>query len=103
MRDVISGFDRDAGNRQKCQKHGVTVAEIEAILSNNPTIAPDIKHAGSEDRFIAVGRNNIGRPIFIAFTFRIRLGQQLYRPVSARYMHTKEAAQYEKKSSQTKN
>ncbi len=103
MKDVISGFDWDAGNRPKYLKHGVSVAEIEAILSNDPAIAPDTKHADSEDRFIAVGRNTVGRPIFIAFTFRIKLGQRLYRPVSARYMHAKEAAQYEKESSQTED
>lgn len=103
MKDVISGFDWDIGNRQKCLKHGVSIAEIEAILSNDPAIAPDTKHADSEDRFIAVGRNNTGRPIFIAFSYRIKLGQRYYRPVSARYMHAKEAAHYEKKSSKTED
>jgi uncharacterized DUF497 family protein len=48
-----------------------------------------------EDRFIAVGRNAAGRPLFVAFTFRMKHGQRLIRPVSARYMHKKEIAGYE--------
>lgn len=100
MDEAVGGFDWDAGNRHKCLKHGVSIAEIEAILNSGPAVAPDIKHTTSEDRFIAVGRNNKGRAIFIAFTIRNRLGQQLIRPVSARYMHTKEAERYEKKSPQ---
>ena len=30
------GFDWDAGNRDKCQKHGVARAEIEALLLARP-------------------------------------------------------------------
>ena len=29
MRNVVAGFDWDHGNREKCQKHGVSVADIE--------------------------------------------------------------------------
>jgi hypothetical protein len=32
MDPVIDGFDWDAANREKCSKHGVTIAEIEALL-----------------------------------------------------------------------
>ena len=27
----VAGFDWDAGNRAKCQKHGVSVAEVEEV------------------------------------------------------------------------
>jgi hypothetical protein len=30
MGDAVVGLDWDAGNRKKCQKHGVTLEEIEA-------------------------------------------------------------------------
>jgi uncharacterized DUF497 family protein len=92
-------FEWDTGNRDKCRKHGVSIQEIEALLSTDARVAPDIKHSNSEDRFIAVGRNSSGRPMFVAFTFRTRDGQRFIRPVSARYMHEKEISGYEKESS----
>jgi uncharacterized DUF497 family protein len=95
MLSEASGFDWDEGNVEKCQKHGVSVAEIEAVLGSDPAVAPDLKHSAEEDRLIAVGRNREGRPLFVAFTLRIREGRRLVRPVSARYMHQKEAERYE--------
>ena len=91
-----SGFDWDEGNRAKCGRHGVPVDEIEALLAGDPLIAPDLRHSAVEDRLIAVGRNGEGRPLFVAFTLRARRGQTLIRPVTARYMHAKEIAAYEK-------
>jgi uncharacterized DUF497 family protein len=58
--EAVAGFDWDAGNLTKCQRHGVSVAEIERLLSNYPRVAPDLKHMAEEDRFIAVGRNTAG-------------------------------------------
>ena len=29
----FAGFNWDAGNRKKCQKHGVSIAEIESVFS----------------------------------------------------------------------
>ncbi len=95
---VSSLFDWDAGNRAHCQKHGVSIAEIEALLRGTPQIAPDLRHAHLEDRLIAVGRTAQGRPLFVAFT-RERFGQPTVRPVSARYMHEKEAKTYEAQGS----
>jgi uncharacterized DUF497 family protein len=92
-------FDWDKGNRAHCQKHGVPIAEIEALLRGTPQIAPDLKHAHLEDRLIAVGRTAQGRPLFVAFTIRVRFGQPTIRPVSARYMHEREARNYEAQSS----
>jgi hypothetical protein len=99
----ISEVDLDEANREKCQKHGVSIAEIEAVLRGSPQVAPDPAHSAHEDRFIAVGRNPEGRPIFVAFTFRVRHGRLAIRPLTARYMHKEEAQSYEKASSQTED
>jgi uncharacterized DUF497 family protein len=94
----VSGFDWDDANRAKCQKHGVSIAQIEALFAHSPRIAPDPKHSADEDRLIAVGRTNTGRPVFVAFTTRMKNKRRLIRPVTARYMHAKEIAAYEKES-----
>lgn len=56
---------------------------------------PDLKHSTGEDRYIAVGRDENGRAMFVAFTFREWNGERLIRPVTARYMHRKEIEGYE--------
>ena len=66
-------------------------------MRSDPGVAPDPDHSIQEDRFIAVGWNAAGRPLFVAFTFRVAGDQRLIRPVSARYMHKKEIAGYETK------
>jgi hypothetical protein len=91
----IEGFDWDDGNREKCQKHGVPVEEVEALLRRAPRVAPDPRHSSVEARFIAVGRTSVGRPVFVAFTFRTKDGRRYLRPISARYMHRQEIARYE--------
>jgi uncharacterized protein len=75
--------------------------EIEYLFKSNPRVAPDIKHSTTEDRFIAIGRNSEGRPIFVAFAIRMKEGGTFIRPISARYMHRKEIESYEKESSKT--
>jgi uncharacterized protein len=101
MEPAISGFDWDAGNRAKCQRHGVAIADIEAFLLAAPRVAPDLRHAEVEDRLIAVGRDSVGRPMFVAFTIRTRGTKRLIRPISARYMHAKEIRAYEAEGAQT--
>lgn len=68
------------------------------MLWGVPRIAPDLEHSAVEDRFIAVGRNHDGRPMFVAFTLRRVGARTLVRPISARYMHRKEIEAYEKES-----
>jgi hypothetical protein len=93
-REFVS-FDWDDGNSAKCLKHGLAREEIEAAFRTNPVIAPDPAHSQTEQRFIAIGRNKAGRPMFIAFTRRMKGGQTVIRPISARYMHEKERKRYE--------
>jgi uncharacterized DUF497 family protein len=95
MNLAFDGFDWDRGNRAKCGKHGVSADEIEAMFRAEPLVAPDPRHSDQETRFIAVGRNAEGRPMFVAFTFRTRGGAWRVRPVSARYMREKEIRAYE--------
>jgi uncharacterized DUF497 family protein len=92
----FSGFDWDQGNRAKCRKHGVSTEAIEALFRGGVTILPDEAHSQIERRFKAIGRSDEGRMIFAVFTFRRREGALLIRPISARYMHKKEIAHYEK-------
>jgi uncharacterized DUF497 family protein len=97
---AADGFDWDDGNRDKCQKHGLSIAEIEHVVSHAETlIVHDGKNSDSEQRYIAVGRTPAGRFAFVAFTPRNRDGRNLLRPISARHMHRKEVVKYEKESS----
>lgn len=85
----------DAGNWPKCGKHGVSRVEIEQVLGAG-RIAPDIRHSAQEPRYIAVGRTQEQRPVFVAFAVRKQPdGRQTIRPISARYMHAREAKRYE--------
>jgi uncharacterized DUF497 family protein len=102
MRLRVGGFDWDDGNRAKCQKHGLSIAQIEAVFADSPRIAPDPKHSTDEDRLIAVGTVEM-RPVFVAFTMRTRNKRRFIRPVSARYMHAREAAAYEKESAEAQD
>lgn len=99
MLEGTARFDWDEGNREKCCSHGVSIAEIEALLGGDPRIAPDLKHSLSEQCLIAVGRGAAGRPMFVAFTLRRKGDGLLLRPISARYMHKKEIARYEAEGS----
>jgi uncharacterized protein len=94
----VSRFDWDKGNRAKCEKHGVSIIEIENLFAHSPRVAPDPKHSVDEDRLIAVGRTSAGRPVFVAFTIRTKNKLRLIRPVTARFMHAKEIAAYEEES-----
>ena len=85
----LVGFDWDDGNRAKCKRHGVSIADIEALFDTSPRVTPDVRHSDREERFIAVGRTRRGRAIFVAFTLR-GPDRRFVRPISARFMHEKE-------------
>ena len=101
--NVVSGFDWDHGNRRKCQKHGVTIAAIEAMFLKPLAVFPDPAHSKSEERFKAIGTSVEGRYILIVFTLRSKGADRLIRPISARYMHKKEVAYYEEEVAKTQN
>ena len=50
-------------------------------------------HRG-ETRYRAMGRNTLGRPLFVVFTLRRIGGGLIIRPISARYAHEKEATRW---------
>jgi uncharacterized protein len=93
---VTAGFDWDRGNLGKCRRHGVRIAEIEAMFRKLLWMTPDPAHSIGELRFKAVGTGAKGRYIFVAFTLRPRSDGMLIRPISARYMHRREIRHYEK-------
>ncbi len=92
----VRGFDWDDGNWPKCGKHGVARAEIEQLFVNGPAIYAHPSHSIDEQRLRAIGRNDAGRAIYVAFTIRHTPQGDLIRPVSARYMHKKEIEHYER-------
>jgi len=91
MRGRVAGFDWDEGNWPKCGKHGMTKADIEHVLLNQPVIEPD-RSGSVEPRFNAIGETAAGRFAFIVFTLR----GSTVRPISARFMHAREIHHYAK-------
>jgi hypothetical protein len=98
---TVAGFDWDAGNREKCGKHGVSVATIEALFHRPVALYRDPAHPRNEERFKAVGTTDAGRSVVIVFTLRQRAGESFIRPISARYMHAQEIASYEEEAAKT--
>ncbi len=92
----FDGFDWDLGNREKCQKHGVSLSEIESVFARPVIILPDKENLQDERRFRAIGSTLHGRRAFVVFTWRSGPIGKLLRPISARYMHREEVADYEK-------
>ena len=92
----FDGFNWDKGNRTKCQKHVVSIGEIESVFSRPVVILPDKENPQGERRFRAIGTTSEGRRLFVVFTLRHRGDSVLIRPISARYMHKKEVESYEK-------
>jgi len=94
-RTKITGFNWDNGNVRKNEKHGVSMAEAEQVFFNAPLlILEDFKHSHQEPRFHALGKTNDRRLLHITFTLR-QTGEKV-RVISARDMHRKERAIYEK-------
>jgi uncharacterized DUF497 family protein len=91
---LYTGFDWDAGNKRKNEKHGVSAAEVEQVFLNRPLLlVPDQKHSTHEPRFHALGRTDQDRWLHVTFT-ECEHGE-LIRPISARPMSRKERAVYD--------
>ncbi|MFZ0679397.1 BrnT family toxin [Candidatus Binatus sp.] len=101
---TFSGFAWDNANRSKCQKHGVSIAEMEHVLAHAKTlIVPDLKNSRAEPRFLAIGPTEEGRYTFVVFTPRQTRSGIFMRPISARYMHRKEIKKYEQEIARVQN
>ena len=96
MIDLVSivGFEWDAGNARKNDKHGVSMADAEQVFFNTPLLLlDDVAHSQSEARFHALGQTDQTRLLHLTFTLR-RSGE-LIRVISGRDMHRKERSVYE--------
>jgi uncharacterized protein len=90
----ITGFEWDAGNARKNEKHGVSMAEAEQVFFNVPLLLlDDEKHSQQEARHHALGQTDTGRLLHLTFT--LRKAGSLIRVISARDMHRKERTIYE--------
>ena len=87
-----SGFDWNQANIDKIwHKHKVSPTECEQIFLNHPlVIQDDTKHSKTEKRFYALGKTDLKRMLFIAFTVR----DNLIRVISARDMSRNEREAY---------
>jgi len=88
-----TGFDWDDGNLQKSwELHRVEFWEAEEIFFNEPVvIKADVKHSRQESRYMALGRTESGRLLFISATVR----RSLIRVISTRDMTRTEVRTYE--------
>ena len=90
----IAGIEWDDGNWPKCGKHGVDKGQVEHVLRHMTFRIPD--PTPSEPRFRTASRVPDGRVVFVVYTHRDRGGRIYMRPISARFMHTKEIRHYER-------
>jgi len=90
----VVGFDWDAGNDRKNERHGVTRMEAEqAFFDLHLQTMEDSKHSETEQRYIAFGTTKSGRRLQIAFA--LRASGTLIRIMSARDMNRRERKAYE--------
>ena len=95
--DKVTGFDWDAGNARKNDKHGVSAAQAEQVFFNAPLLLlDDAAHSQQERRLHALGKTDGGRGLHISFT--LRQSGTLIRVISARDLHSKERAIYDQAS-----
>ncbi|MEO8587176.1 MAG: BrnT family toxin [Acidobacteriota bacterium] len=87
------GFDWDDGNVDKnWGLHRVAFWEAEEVFFNEPLVVrTDPVPAGGERRFVALGRSDAGRLLFLSFAVR----RSLIRIISARDMTRRESNTYE--------
>lgn len=88
-----TGFDWDQGNVDKnWELHRVAFWESEEVFFNEPLVVrSDLPHSTHEGRYVALGRTDAGRLLFLSFTVR----RSLIRIISARDMTRREARTYE--------
>ena len=94
----VTGFDWDADNARKNDKHDVSTAEAEQVFFNAPLLLLEDEshshsHSQSEIRLHVLGQTDVGRGLHITFT--LRQAGTLIRVISARDLHRKERAIYD--------
>ena len=95
--DKVTGFDWDAGNARKNDKHGVSAAQAEQVFFNAPLLLlEDAAHSRQERRLHALGKTDGGRGLHISCT--LRQSGTLIRVISARDLHRKERTIYDQAS-----
>mgnify|MGYP001604475043 CR=1 FL=1 len=94
--EKVSGFEWDAGNKQKSLvKHEVSNEECEeAFFDYNKEIQKDILHSVSEKRYVLIGQTKKKRLLYVVFTIR----KNKIRVISARDINKKERKLYEEKN-----
>ena len=93
----VIGFEWDAGNARKNERHGVTQAEAEqTFFDTHLLLVEDMKHSGQEQRFHALGMTSDGRRLHLTFT--LRSDDTVIRVISARDMHRKERNIYDEET-----
>jgi len=90
----IRGFEWDKGNVEKSyEKHGITPKEAEKIfLDDNLQVEQDVQHQEVEERFVAIGKIQENKVLFVVFTIR----KDKVRVISARIADKKERRIYDK-------
>ena len=91
----IVGFEWDAGNTRKNEKHGVAQSEAEQVFFDRRLlVVADPGHSAGETRFHALGVTIDGGRLHVTFTLRVE-GTRI-RVISARDMHRKERQIYDR-------
>jgi uncharacterized DUF497 family protein len=86
----VAEFDWDDGSRNQCQRHGVSIVEIETLFRRAIVILPDAAHSVMEEHFSAEGKTEEDRHVVIALTLRVYRDVFYSRPISARDMYRRE-------------
>ena len=91
----IVGFEWDAGNARKNEKHGVSQSEAEQVFFDpRLLIVADPRHSADEPRYHALG-TTLDRS-HLQITFTLGSERTLIRVISAREMHRKERQIYDR-------
>jgi uncharacterized DUF497 family protein len=87
-------FDWDEGNRDKSRRdHGISCEETERVFYDPALrLFPDQIHSLVEERYLAYGKNDLGKKLLVSFTMR----SGKIRPISTRRANEKEQKKYEK-------
>jgi uncharacterized DUF497 family protein len=93
---LVSGFDCGDGNRSKCQRHGLSIDDIESLFVQPVVALPDHGHGKGEAGLRSIAKTAPERHVFAVLTIRSCGGENLIRPIGARCMHRKEVERDEK-------